>query len=219
MAITGNLDRWATQFPDSFVPRIVKLVLESNKTFKIPTKKPNTKLEDHITRLFCSHLRKHKDHSKHFFLINHQFDVLDNDGNVVGRIDLVFNHGHDEKVYYSFECKVLRVKRSSGKFAALYSQYVTEGIYRYFNGQYAQGLNKGGMLGYVMDSDVDKAVNGVRDAIENRRNELNMNANDTLGPSSESNSKLVKETVHKFGPGNRFLIYHIFLPMTPPDIN
>lgn len=219
MAVAGLTNNTWLQFPDSLVPKIIKLVLDSNDTFVLPPNPSNTKQEDHITKKFCAHLRTHKNRSKFPFMINHQWDVLDDDGNVVGRIDLVFNQGYDEKVYYSFECKVLRVNRSSGKFAALYSQYVTEGIYRYFNGQYAQGLNKGGMLGYVMDSDVDKAVIGVRNAIENRRTELHMAPKDTLGPSSESNSKLVKETVHKFGPGNRFLIYHIFLPMTPPDIN
>jgi len=155
MSISGNLSIKWEQFSPDDVCKIIKLILDSNKSFKVPPKKTSSKLEDHITNRFCAHLRNNKNRSTHFFCIEPQSDILDDVGELVGRIDLKFISGNEEKVYFSFECKVLRVTRPSGQISASYSEYVKEGMYRYFNGQYAQGLNKGGMLGYVQSHSPD----------------------------------------------------------------
>jgi len=187
------------------INKVMKLILDSWNSFKIPSK-----FEDRITNKFCAHLRNNKDRSKHFFSIEPQSYTLDDAGEVLGKIDLKFSMGHEEKVYFSFECKRLRVHFPSG-FDTLSSEYVTEGMYRYFNGQYAQELDKGGMLGYVMDGNIDEAIQSVKAAIENRRQHLHMESDDTLRPCSFLSSKQVKETFHNYGPTNQFVIYHIFL--------
>lgn len=204
--------KWQQFSPDD-VCMIIKLILDSNKTFKVPPKKKSSKLEDHITNRFCAHLRNNKNRSKHFFSIEPQSDILDDVGELVGRIDLKFISGNEEKIYFSFECKPLRVTRPSGRISASYSEYVKEGMYRYFNGQYAQDLDKGGMLGYVMGGNIDKTINGVKNAIEIRRGNLNMSSDKTLCKSSMSSSRQVKETAHNYGPTGQFTIHHIFLPM------
>jgi len=175
------------------IVKVMKLILDSWNSFKIPSK-----FEDRITNKFCAHLRTNKDRSKHFFSIEPQSYTLDDTGEVLGKIDLKFSGGYEENVYFSFECKRLRVHFPSG-FDTLASKYVTDGMYRYFNDQYAQGLDKGGMLGYVMDGDITNAIEDVKKAIENRRSCLYMTANDTLRCSSLS-SRQVKETLHKYGP-------------------
>ena len=200
-------------FSSDDVCKIVKLILDSNKSFKLPPKKTSAKLEDHITYRFCAHLRINKNRSIHFFYIEPQSDILDDSGELVGRIDLKFISGNEGKIYFSFECKVLRVTRPSGQISASYSEYVKDGMYRYFNGQYAQDLDKGGMLGYVMDGNIDNAINGVKRAIEIRRNNLNMSPDKTLCKSSILSSRQVKETIHNYGPDGQFTIYHIFLPL------
>jgi hypothetical protein len=187
------------------INKVIELILDSWKSFKIPSK-----FEDRITNKFCAHLRTNKDRSKHFFSIEPQSCTLDDVGEVLGKIDLKFSIGYEEMVYFSFECKRLRVHFPSG-FDTLASEYVTEGMYRYFNGQYAQGLDKGGMLGYVMDGNIDEAIQNVKAAIENRRHYLHMESDDTLRRSSCLSSKHVKETFHNYGPKNQFVIYHIFL--------
>ena len=220
MSIGGTLStNWQQISPDD-VCKIIKLILDSNKSFKIPPKKPSAKLEDHITDKFCAHLRNNKNRSKHFFLILPQVKVLDNEGTEIGRIDLKFILGNEENIYFSFESKVLRLPHPSGKIRRVgYGKYVTNGMYRYFNGQYASGLDKGGMLGYVMDENCAEAIKGLKKAIEKRHNELYMQKDDTLKTSSFTKSKQVKETIHKYGPDKMFCMQHIFLPMNAAPNN
>jgi hypothetical protein len=219
MSISGKGSIKWQQFSPDDVTKIIKLILDSNKSFKVPPKKTSSKLEDHITNRFCAHLRNHKNRSIHFFRIEPQSDILNDTGELVGRIDLKFISGNEEKVYFSFECKVLRVTRPSGQISASYSEYVKEGMYRYFNGQYARDLDKGGMLGYVMDGDCAKAAKGVQKAIEKGRLDLYMQENETLKASSCVALKQVKETHHQYGPNKKFTIYHIFLPMNATPNN
>jgi len=131
---------------------------------------------------------------------------------------LKFSQGLDEKVYYSIECKRLHVSLPSG-FKSLANEYVNEGMSRYFNGQYAQGLDRGGMLAYVMDSDCNKTIENVQKAIEKQRLNLHMQGNETLKASSCVVSKQVKETLHQYGPNKKFTIHHIFLPMNVTPSN
>jgi len=219
MSISGNPSIQWGQFSLDDVRKIIKLILDSNKSFKIPPKKPSAKLEDHITNRFCAHLRNNKNRSTDFFCIEPQSDILDDVGELVGRIDLKFISGNEERIYFSFECKVLRVTRPSGQISASYNEYVKEGMYRYFNGQYAYGLDKGGMLGYVMDGDCTKSAKGVQKAIEKGRLDLYMQENETLKVSSCVALKQVKETHHQYGPNKKFTIYHIFLPMNATPNN
>jgi len=195
------------QFPLTEVKNAIQLILQSWKFFKV-----SLRLEDKITDKFYVHLINNKDRSKHFFTIVPRPAEINEYGEEIGEIDLKFIYKNQERTYISFECKRLRVKFPSG-FDTLAGKYVTEGMYRYFNGQYARNLDKGGMLGYVMDGNIDLAVNDVKAAIEKRRLNLYMNENETLKASSYITSKQVKETLHKYGPNEKFTIYHIFLPM------
>lgn len=207
MAVTGNLDRWATQFPDSLVPEIIRLVLSSWTEFST-----NETWEVLITQEFFVVLRRNQEFSKLPFLIDLEITLLNQSGTgQQGRLDLRFIAGHLGSVYYSIECKRLRVNFDSG-FNTLANEYVTAGMFRYFNGQYATDLDKGGMLGYVMDGDVEAAIDDVRQAIESRRGELNMSANETLHQPTIFPEQ-VKETIHNYGPSGQFTTYHIFLPI------
>jgi len=195
------------QFPIEEVKQAIELILRSWESFNA-----KVKLEDKITNKFYAHLIENKSRSTYFFTIVPRPAEIDEQGEEVGEIDLKVIYRNQEKTCFSFECKRLRVYFPSG-FGTLAGKYVTEGMYRYFNGQYALNLDKGGMLGYVMDGNIDLAVNDVKAAIEKRRLNLYMNENETLKASSYITSKQVKETLHKYGPNEKFIIYHIFLPM------
>ena len=206
VGVSGS-DMWASQFPDDQVPGIISLILNSWKTFTLPLDRG----EVPMTRAFCAHLCNNQNRSCHLFRIDWESYVLDTEGEVLGRLDIRFTQGLDTAVYLAVECKLLRVS-SGGKLANLATEYVEKGMYRYFNGQYATGLNKGGMLGYVMDGEITEAQKHVTSAIEDRRTQLKMSARKSLGPSSlfPGNSD-VKETQHKFGPDGTIVIHHIFL--------
>jgi hypothetical protein len=208
MATNGNLSRWANNFPASLVPQIIHLVLESWNNFK--TRHTH---EVPITQEFFVLLDKNHEFLKLPFLVDLEVVLPHSDGTwQLGRLDLRFIYGFRRKVYFSIECKRLRVNFPSG-FNPLAKEYVVDGMYRYFNGQYAQELDKGGMLGYVMDGNCDEAVKDVQKSIENRRMDLYTQGNETLKNSACVNSKQVKETFHRYGPNGNFIIYHIFLPM------
>ena len=202
---------WATQFCDDYVPGLLKLILNSWQTFQPPAKLH----ENPITKKFCAHLRNNKDRDTHFFRIEWESTELDEEGNELGRIDLKFIAcgSCDEHVYFSIECKRLHTTFPDGHFDSLARQYVEEGMYRYFNGQYATTLNKGGMLGYVMDGNTDTAIIDVEKAVKFRKDMLCLEPCTGLGPSNLINDKLVKETHHSSPGKSSFIIHHIFLPV------
>ncbi len=208
MAITGNLSSWSSRFPDSLVPQIIDLILNTWKSFST-----NKTGEVPITQAFFVSLERNQEATRLPFLIDLEIIIPNEDGSKQqGRLDLRFIHGYRRKVYFAVECKRLRINPPSG-FKALAGEYVKDGMLRYFNGQYAEGLDKGGMLGYVLDGEIDKALNDVKKAIENRRTSLHMGQEETLRRSSYMSSKQVRETIHQYGPKGHFVIYHIFLPM------
>jgi hypothetical protein len=215
MAMYGkSSSRLIQQFPMEEVKQAIELILRSWESFNA-----KVNLEDKITNKFYAHLIENKSRSTYFFTIVPRPAEIDEQGEEIGEIDLKVIYRNQEKTYFSFECKRLRVYFPSG-FDTLAGKYVTEGMYRYFNGQYARNLDKGGMLGYVMDGNIDVAVNDVKAAIEKRRLNLYMQENEILRASSCITSNKVKETLHKYGPTKRFTIYHIFLPMNiTPNTN
>jgi len=202
---------WAKQFCDDYIPGLLKLIISSWETFQLPKEC----LENPITKKFCSHLRNNKDRDKHFFRIEWESTELDENGNELGRIDLKFiGFGScDEHVYFSVECKRLHVTFPNGHFDSLARQYVEDGMFRYFNGQYATDLSKGGMLGYVMDGNAEAAKMNIKNAIESRRWMLHMKSGLGLEPSFITDNNLVKETHHSCPGKTLFILHHIFLPV------
>lgn len=207
---TPEFDLWADQFPTDYVPLIYHLIINAWPSVK----KDANLLEVPITRDLCCQLRKSKYRSRSPFSIHLESHELNVAGEETGRIDLKFMHGHREHVYYSIECKRLRVVRKDGSTAALASEYVKEGMFRYFNGQYAADLNKGGMLGYVMDGDVPKARDNVVALIERNRNTLRMKSTASANVSSILPSDPgMFDTSHTQPPGRLFIIHHLLLAM------
>jgi len=209
VAVEGNLDLFSAQFPASLVPRVMQLVLDSWAEFKTSQTE-----ETQITLEFFVLLNQNQEFSRLPFLIDPEIILPTGIGTEqIGRLDLRFTHGQLRKVYFSIECKRLRVTFPSGKFESLAGEYVAEGMCRYFNGQYARGLDKGGMLAYVMDGDIANAIENIRTAVESRRTHLNMDTNSTICACSVLSHDYIKETSHNYGPKDRFKIFHIFLPM------
>ncbi len=207
---TPGFNLWADQFPKDYVPLVYQLIIDVWPCVK----KGADLLEPRITRDLRHKLINHKDRSKHFFRIGRESCVDDTSGEETGRIDLSFFHGYDEHVYFSIECKRLLVARKDGSTSALASEYVSEGMLRYFNGQYAVGLDRGGMLGYVMDADVPKARANVVASIERNRGMLRMEADASSEPSRIlHNDRRMFDTSHTQPSGKAFLIHHLLLAM------
>jgi hypothetical protein len=123
--------------------------------------------EDPITRQLIVHLRRDKG-VRERLVINSQVELLPSSSDVpvdpIGYLDISieFFVGTDQ-VCLAVECKRLNVAR-----ATLAGPYVLEGMMRFVNGQYSPDLSLGGMIGYVMDGDVERAYAAVRGQIESQ---------------------------------------------------
>jgi len=208
MGYAGTPDLWADLFPDGLVPAIIDLVLECWNTFHKPSA---DELEVPITRRFCAHLRGQKDRSRLPFNIVHESEELEvGSGELLGCIDLRLVHGFRDDVYFAIECKRLNVV-SNGKRSSLAGAYVEKGMMRFIMGQYASGLDKGGMLGYVMDGKVPEAIAFVKDAIDSRSTALAMPSGTSLSACDiRADLDHVRQTSH-LPSGKVFLIYHLFV--------
>lgn len=131
-------------------------------------------------------------------------------GNCWGRIDLRLIHGYRDDVYFAIECKRLNVISNGGR-SSLAGAYVEKGMMRFITGQYARGLDKGGMLGYVMDGNVLNAIDSVKGAIDSRSTALAMPSGTSLSTCAiRPNTQEVRETRH-LPKGRQFFIYHLFV--------
>ena len=130
-------------------------------------------------------------------------------------MDIVFSPmAPREDIYFCLECKRLNVVKE-GATRAYASEYVTHGMLRFVRGQYAAIVRQGGMLAYVMDSDLARAISNVDGAIARRRTELGMDGSDGLQPSSlRPDDSSARETVHlrQTASSQRFRIHHLFVP-------
>lgn len=208
MGYAGNPDLWADLFPDDLIPAIIDLVLQSWKAFRKPAP---TEHEVPITKRFCACLRQHKTRNRLPFAILPESEELEPEsGELLGRIDLRLLHGHHEEVYFAIECKRLNVVTNS-KRSSLARDYVEKGMMRFITGKYAKGLDKGGMLGYVMDGKVAGAIASVKQAIDSRSSLLALDKGTSLCVCTlRPTDKQVKETKH-IPSGNSFVIYHVFV--------
>lgn len=210
MSLHGSASNaWVSQFPDDYVPIIISMILDAWETFVT-----DEVLEPKISRQFFCQLLQHQEANRLPFLIDYEVSYPNEDGSKdVGRLDYRFIHGYRRNVYFSIECKRLRVTFPGGKFDALANEYVEEGMCRYFNGQYATDLNKGGMLGLAMDGNAKAALADVKKAIEARRSALYMDPKSSLQASSLIKNSLVKETHHTRKNKDPFGIHHVVLPV------
>jgi len=208
MTFGGDPSLWSDLVPDHFMPQIIALVLEGWETFEKPRRDD---LEVPITIRFCCSLRAHKNRSRLPFRIEYESVELElESGTVVGRIDLRFCHGYREDVYFAFECKRLNVVDRAGKRRSLAGEYVKEGMMRFVEGKYAAGLDKGGMLGYVMDGARPSAIQAVEDAVARRREQLRLTSADLERSSIRRDDARVRETRHRLHSGP-FVLHHLFL--------
>ncbi|MCA1197922.1 hypothetical protein K9B35_08085 [Sphingomonas sp. R647] len=81
-----------------------------------------------------------------------------------GQIDLAVILDWDRTRYLAYECKRLNVIYSGGR-QSLAGPYVTDGMMRFITEQYAEGLEVGCMLGYVLDGDLGFSMERLANAI------------------------------------------------------
>ena len=147
-------------FPRGFAGEVMRIILDTWGTFSVPV---SVSHENSITALFREALIRAYVAAGRSWFITLEDPIINSDsGTQEGRNDLRFyppNHA-GQAIFFAVECKRLRVTTASG-FEHLADKYASEGIRRFVDGPYCKGLPCGGIVGYVMDSQMDDALASV----------------------------------------------------------
>jgi hypothetical protein len=98
-------------------------------------------------------------------------------------------------------------KRMDRKYAVLISEYITEGMQRFLDGEYAAGLADAGMLGYVLAGEVSNIVCDINASMQHPRRDRPLSPSEQieLGPAIGTFTDAYQshhESIH---------LYHLFL--------
>jgi hypothetical protein len=179
--------------------------------------------------------RKHiedniKDYIKYWFekydkLIFRQGIVLNLEPKVkynnVGFYDLKFQHSdwvnlETEKLkYYCFECKNLYSKKNYIDEYVLNSAKDDGGVFRYFNGKYAQEQSFGGLLGFILDDNIDVIKKNIIDKL---RTTFTLSKDGTLMKdgiimNSIENNSFTFDSLHMRN-GETFRLHHFLFKLS-----
>lgn len=124
-----------------------------------------------------------------------------------------------EDIYFCLESKRLNVVKD-GKARTYASEYVTFGMLRFVTGQYARAVRNGGMIAYVLDGDVSRAMANVEANIRRQRVALCIAAPGALLPLTVlKGDPRARETHHqRVHETNLFRIHHLFMPTIPSQL-
>jgi hypothetical protein len=198
-------------FPAGFDGEVMALLLEVWDGF---SRHPDVQWETRITALFRDALKAAYVAAGRAWFIELEAPITDPTfGTQLGRNDLrIYPPNHrGQTVFFVVECKRLHVTWPSG-FRHLADQYVEEGVQRFVDGQYAGNLPCGGMLGYVMDNQLDDALANVRTEIEARRAELKIETQDALQTPSSTlpNYRWSADSFHRRAD-DKLCIHHLLV--------
>lgn len=209
MSFGGDPTAWLDLI-ESQVPAILRLILSTWE--EMPPIAPDA-LEDPTTEAFCRAMRSNRNSASLPFRIDIQMVELDpGEDQAQGRMDIAFSPMvPHEAFYFCLECKRLNAM-IKGRRRTLGTEYVTQGMHRFVKRQYGDQVRHGGMLGYVLDGQVEPAIRSIRSALISHQEELKM-----LGEIDLQRSSFLPDADHIFesshvrlGEPVPFLIQHIF---------
>jgi len=218
MSVLGSPSDWAG-FLERMMPDILRLIVDAWEALSLSVTDDR---EDEITEVLCRALRQNRAARELPVYVQIQMVELDPvPGQELGRLDIAFlpsglSGSPNESIYFCLECKRLSVVKS-GRRRAYASEYVLHGMLRFVSGQYARAVRHGGMLGYVLDGDVDTAIANVEANVRRHFFALGMDAPGLLLPSSILTGKTkARESTHRrVHESAQFMIHHLFVSGKP----
>jgi hypothetical protein len=209
--IVGDPAYWDDFFQQNLIPAILSYVISTWDSIEKPGE---TAYEDEISITLYAALKTSKDRNRHPFLIRYEDVEVDTElAEEIGRKDIVFfPAANDEDIYFCLEAKRLNAV-VSGVRRALAAEYVKEGMQRFVNGKYSRYVRHGGMLGYVLDGKVARAMRNIETNIRAHAGELGMALPGRLIASSvRPYDPAAKETHHhRLHDTALFRIHHLFI--------
>ncbi|MBN2313081.1 MAG: hypothetical protein JXM79_04075 [Sedimentisphaerales bacterium] len=210
--VVGDSSLWKKDlFPEELIPEILELVITSWEVFEKPDCLDR---EVPISKAFTKKIRSEKNRRADLpFHIWCELSTLATQTEQDGRIDILFAYigTTREDIYFAFECKRLRIPYPSG-LNTNNSDYVgDQGMMCFVTGKYSHSVTNAGMIGYVMDSQVNLAITSVGELIKKKRDALRLPRNSGLDLSSIiPNRHNARETTHMIN-AKKLKIHHLFL--------
>jgi len=198
-------------FPGGFAGEVMILISELWPVFNMHHE---VRLEERITALFHDALVDAYSQRNWPWFIMTEVPITDPTfGTQTGRNDLRFYHRDTpgQSMFFVVECKRLHVRTQSG-FRHLADEYVDEGLARFAGGKYAGKQPCASMVAYVMDNDVEAALNRVRAEITNKSRELGIKVKPLFKQPSTllANNHHSGETIHQRENGG-IVVHHLLL--------
>lgn len=206
----GDSTEWDDFILNGGVSLVMALTLDAWKHTTAPA--PDEHEDKTSVRLFAAMVKK-QDRQSHRFLIRYQDVEVDTDlAKETGKKDIVFFPGHDGDLYFCLEAKRLNA-RVNGVMKSLADEYVKEGMQRFVAGKYSRQVHHAGMLGYVLDGDVARAMTNVLNNIRRQYASLGMDApGDWIESPHRVGDPQAKETEHRrLHTLTRFKLQHLFV--------
>jgi hypothetical protein len=210
VSVFGDPANWA-DFLDPMVPDILRLTVAAWES--LPPIAPDEK-EDTITNVLCRALRQNRDARELPFQIHTQQVELGSAlGTEMGRLDIVFNPPIPrEEIYFCLEGKRLNVA-SNGTTRAYAAEYVSLGMMRFVTGQYSRAVRHGGMIGYVLDRDIRRAIANVEANVRSQHSALCMSPPGNLLDSEHLKPDARARESHHLRAHDKssFRLHHLFM--------
>lgn len=198
-------------FPAGFAGEVMSLIKETWAVFSLHH---DVRLEERLTAVFADALIKAYERRNWPWFIIPEVPITDPTfGTQTGRNDLRFYHRAQpgQSRFFVVECKRLHVRTASG-FRHLSDEYIEEGLMRFVDGRYSASQPVGGMIGYVMDDDIEAAFERVGAEVKAKKLRLEIRGKITMQcPSSVlSTCAYSADTFHHRSCGS-ILIHHLLL--------
>ena len=210
--IVGDPAHWDDFFQQNLIPAVLAYIVA---TWEAMPKPDASDLEDVISDKLYSALVNAKRRNDFPFLIRREDLEFDTDlAKGTGRKDIVFFPSlQEQEIYLCLEAKRLNAA-ISGVRRSLANEYVKEGMQRFVDGKYARCVWHGAMLAYVLDGNIDRAIQSVEKNIRNRLKELRMDEDGGFVVSTiRPDDTWTKETYHRRAHEEAtFRIHHLFVP-------
>lgn len=216
MSVTGMPAEWADLI-GPLVPQILSLLVATWEGMPPPS--PDER-EDDISVALCRALRQNRNARGLPFQIHTQEVELEPmPGEDLGRLDITFRPLLPrEDIYFCLESKRLNVTKD-GETRAYASEYVRLGMLRFITGQYAKAVRHGGMIAYVLDGNVSRAMTNVEANIRSQHSALRMDAPGAFQPSTvlKDDARARETHHHRAHETSLFRIHHLFMASNCPQ--
>jgi hypothetical protein len=148
--------------------------LELKEKLETERKKAYPRIEREIAKFLRIKLNADKEFGYHFSAKGE----ITNDEDIEGNIDITVHSTNWKSKDFNFECKNLDNSNDLVNKYVCYNTYKKDtnnnyifdgGVLRYFNGKYAQKLNFGGMIGFILKSNTLNIKSKITDKLLNEK--------------------------------------------------